>query len=238
MGKDTNAVPSIDQIPDLPSLKAGVTLLESSSRGAFHALAVDHLLLERPGTAWWIDTYGHAQTEPLADVAPSRRVLKKVQIARAFTAYQHYTLCSRLLEDPDYGTLATVDRDDVGLIVVPAVDGFYRDDDLDEDESERMVVSALARLAAAVRRYECPVLVSKARDDEFSEPVDRLVDERIECLETDEGARFIGAEFESLVYPVGNGMLQTTLTFWKQILEAREPAYPTPITAGSIQEVA
>jgi len=93
------------------------------------------------------------------------------------------------------------------------VDGFYRDDDLDEDESERMVVSALARLAAAVRRYECPVLVSKARDDEFSEPVDRLVDERIECLETDEGARFIGAEFESLVYPVGNRMLQTTLTF-------------------------
>lgn len=238
MGTNRDVASSIDQIPDLPSLEKGVTLLESSSRGAFHALAVDHLLLERPGTAWWIDTYGHAQTAPLADVAPSRRVLNKIQIARAFTAYQHHTLCSRLLEDPDYGPLATVDRDDVGLIVAPAVDGLYRDDDLDESESERMVVSTLARLAAAARRYDCPVLVSKAHDDEFSEPVDRLVDERIECLETDEGARFIGKEFESLVYPVGNGMLQTTLTFWKQILEAREPTYPTPITAGSIREVA
>ncbi|QLG47885.1 hypothetical protein [Natrinema halophilum] len=238
MGRNTNAVPSLDKIPDLPSLEAGATLLESSSRGAFHALAVDHLLLERPGTAWWIDTYGHAQTEPLADVAPSRRVLKKIQIARAFTAYQHYTLCDRLLEDPDYGKLASVDQDDVGLIVAPAIDGLYRDDDLNQDESERMVVSALARLAAAARRYECPVLMSKARDDEFAKPIDNLVDERIECLETDEGARFIGKEFESLVYPVGNGMFQTTLAFWKQVLEAREPAYPTSITAGSIREVA
>ncbi|PGF14337.1 hypothetical protein CP556_21505 [Natrinema sp. CBA1119] len=180
MGTNRDVASSIDQIPNLPSLENGITLLESSSPGAFHALAVDHLLLEWPGTAWWIDTFGHAQTKPLADVAPSRRVLKKIQTARAFTAYQHHTLCSRLLEDPDYGTLATVDRDDVGLIVAPAVDGLYRDDDLGEDESERMVVSALARLAAAARRYECPVLVSKARDDEFAAPIDNLVDERIE----------------------------------------------------------
>ncbi|QLG47845.1 hypothetical protein [Natrinema halophilum] len=238
MGGNTDVVPSIDQIPNLPTLEEGVTVLKSSSRGAFHALVVDHLLLERPGTAWWIDTHGHAQTAPLADVAPSRRVLKKIQIARTFTAYQHYTLCERLLEDPDYGVFASVDRDDVGLIVVPAVDGLYRDDDLDEDESERTVVSALARLAAAARQYECPVLVSKARDDEFTAPIDNLADERIQCLETDEGARFIGGEFESLVYPVGNGMVQTTLAFWKEILAAREPAYPTPITAGSIREVA
>ncbi|WP_254523163.1 hypothetical protein [Natrinema caseinilyticum] len=183
-------------------------------------------------------THGHAQTAPLADVAPSRRVLKKIQIARAFTAYQHYTLCSRLLKDPDYGALASVDQDDVGLIVAPAVDVLYRDDDLDESESQRMVVSALARLAVATRRYECPVLISKARDDEFAAPIDTPVDERIQCLETDEGARFIGGKFESLIYPVGNGMVQMTLAFWKQILETREPAYPTPITAESIQEVA
>ncbi|UHQ96340.1 hypothetical protein [Natrinema halophilum] len=238
MGRNTDVVQSIDQIPDLPSLEEGITLLESSSRGAFHALVVDHLLLERPGTAWWIDTHDHAQTAPLADVTPSRRVLRNIQIARAFTAYQHYTLCSRLLEDSDYGVLASVDRNDVGLIVVPAVDGLYRDDDLDGTEAERMVVSALARLATAARCYECPVLISKAHDDEFTAPVDNLVDERIQCLETDEGARFIGREFESLVYPVGNGMVQTTLAFWKQILEAREPAYPTPLTAGSIREVA
>ncbi|UHQ96233.1 hypothetical protein [Natrinema halophilum] len=134
--------------------------------------------------------------------------------------------------------LASVDRNDVGLIVVPAVDGLYRDDDLDGTEAERMVVSALARLAAAARQYECLVLISKARDDEFAAPIDNFVDERIQCLETDEGARFIGGEFESLVYPVGNGMVQTTLAFWNEILEAREPAYPSPITAGSIREVA
>ncbi|WP_254523758.1 hypothetical protein [Natrinema caseinilyticum] len=91
-------------------------------------------------------------------------------------------------------------------------------DDLD-DESERMVVSALARLAVATRQYECPVLISKVRDGVFTAPIDTLVDERIQCLETDQGVRFIGGEFEPLVYPVGNGIVQTTLAFWKQILE-------------------
>ncbi|WP_254524771.1 hypothetical protein [Natrinema caseinilyticum] len=75
MGRNTDIVSSIDQIPDLPSLEEGITLLESSSRGVFHALVVDQLLLERPETAWWIDTHGHAQTAPLADVAPSRRAI-------------------------------------------------------------------------------------------------------------------------------------------------------------------
>lgn len=156
-------------VPEMPSLEPGVTLLESADPGALHALVVDHILLERE-SAWWVDTYGHAQVEPLHEIAPSKRALDRIKVARAFTAYQHSTLCDRLLGDTSYNSDG-VDQDDVGLIVVPAVDGLYRDDEIDHDR-ESLLVHSLARIARAAREHDCPVLLTKARDDSFAEPVD------------------------------------------------------------------
>ncbi|APX98496.1 hypothetical protein [Natronorubrum daqingense] len=222
-------------IPDLPSLEPGVTLLESTKPGPLQTLVVDHVLLERE-SAWWIDTFGHAQTEPLSEIAPSRRALDRINVARAFTGYQHNTLCKRLLGDDSYSG-NDVDTDVVGLIVAPALDGFYRDDEMGE-QGQPLFMQSLAKLAAAARRYDCPVLVSRTRDDEFTAPIDRLVNQRLECESTQNGPRFTGEEFETLVYPLGDGWVQTTIAFWNHILEKRKPIYPKAIGPGSIREVA
>ena len=50
---------------------------------------LDHLLLH-DGPAFWVDANGHATTTVLAQIAPSRRLLDRIHIARGFTAYQHY----------------------------------------------------------------------------------------------------------------------------------------------------
>lgn len=225
-------------IPDLPRLEPGVTLLESddASAAALQTLTVDHLLLERTN-AWWIDVGGHLQVEPLVEIAPSSRILDRVKVARAFTAYQHYSLAETVLGEDRYAGSDVV-REDIGLIVVPYFDRLYRDHDLDGDEGEWLLVHALARIAAAARRFDVPVLITRYRDDEFGEPIDRLVDETLICESTRHGPRFESEDYETLVYHLGDGWLQTTWAYWRHILEQRKPVYPTAISPDRVKEVA
>lgn len=159
-------------------------------------------------------------------------------MARAFTAYQHYTLSHRLTSTNGGGETRGLSDDEVGLIVVPAVDGLYRDEDVDDFDGGELLVHALARLATAARHHECPVLVSRLQDDELSAPVARLASESLEVESTPQGPRFVSEDFETLVYPLGDGWFQTTLAFWNQILEKRAAVHPTPITSDMIREVA
>lgn len=226
----------IDPIPELPQLEPGVTLLESTAPGPLQTLVVDHVLLERK-PALWIDTRGYCQTEPLVEIAPSARILDRIQVARAFTAYQHYSLCETVLGEDRYAA-SMVARKDVGLIVVPAVDALYRDPELMDDEGEWILAHGLAKLAAAARRFDVPILVTRTRDDTFAEPIDRLVDKRLCCESTEHGPRFEGESFETLVYPLGDGWFQTTLAFWAHILKKRKPAYTTVVTPDAVKGVA
>lgn len=220
-------------IPDLPSLEPGVTLLETTDPGPLQTLVVDHVLLNRE-TAWWVDVHGHVQASAIAEIAPSRRVFERIQVARAFTAYQHYALCERLL-----GTHRHSPGGEPGIVVVPAVDALYRDGDLADGEGEWLFTHALAKLAAVARRFECPVLVTRTRDDELAAPIDRLAETRLECFGTENGPRFVGETFETLVYPLGDGWFQTTLAFWAHILEQRAKVYPKALgSEASIREVA
>jgi hypothetical protein len=41
------------------------------------------------------------------------------------------------------------------------------------------------------------------------------------CEQTRFGPRFIGDEFETLVYPIENGTVQTRLAFWQRVLQTR-----------------
>jgi len=82
----------------LPSLKDGVTLLDvEGGRGVpiLQSLVLDHLLLHA-GPAFWVDANGHATTTTLSQIAPSRRLLDRIHVARGFTAYQHYGAVSDL----------------------------------------------------------------------------------------------------------------------------------------------
>jgi hypothetical protein len=80
----------------LPSLGDSIALFDvEGGRGipVLQSLVLDHLLLH-DGPVFWVDANGHATTTTLSRIAPSRRLLDRIYIARGFTAYQHYgTVC-------------------------------------------------------------------------------------------------------------------------------------------------
>lgn len=204
--------------PQLPELDAGLQLLtlEAGVTRALHALTVDHVLLEG-GDACWIDPGTYAQSQPVVDLASSERILDRIRIARGFTPFQHLALLQQL---PEFVTGRTE------LVVVPDLDGFYRNDDLLADEGQEMLLTGVASLTRVAREHDVPVLLTRQRADAFSEPIATAATREIRCESTRFGPRFrTGDEDETLVYPVAGEYVQTTLSFWERVLAARQPLY-------------
>lgn len=202
----------LETVPELPTLEPGVILLASDQRitGALQSLVLDHLLLS-DGHALWVDSWGNATTVQLARVAPSRRTLERIFVARAFTPFQHYSI----LEDlPERIT------DQTTLIVVPAMDWFYDEDTLRHGEGEEMLTEAVTHLQDIGTTEGVPVLVTRHQDGGVGHCISDYTTERLECELTDFGPRFSGSNFETLIFRQ-NGYLQTTLTFWRRLLEQR-----------------
>ena len=240
----------------LPSLEDGITLLDiDGDRGVpiLQSIVLDHLLLHE-GPALWIDANGHATTTSLAQLAPSRRLLERIHIARGFTAAQHFAAVSNLPDAVEALIQASIgspperphtrEATDTGsshtpaLIVAPAVDAQYRaDDTLGENHAKTLQARTLARLATYAEGYDIPVLVTRNERNEFTEPVATVADHHLECEQTRMGPRVVGEDFETLVYPVDDGAYyQTTFAYWRQLLAARatqvgvEPTTPAPST--------
>lgn len=220
---------------DLPDLDTSVQLLEAEDadvRPPLHALTIDQVLLagaSGASTASWVDTGRYAQTNILHDIAPSPRVLDRLRIARGFTAYQHYALVEKAIRQIDSSTV---------LLVVPTVDAPYRRSDEAEVDAHEMLLRVLAQLARVPRRYNIPVLTTRTGDDRFGQAVEELAADTLTYRETRAGPRFEGTDHETLVYDVGNGWVQTTLAYWRQVLDARRPLYAmvdSDITAGSTE---
>ena len=207
-------------VPELPSLNAGLTLLASDERtgGALHSLVLDQTLVDQ-GRAVWVDAHGNGTTAPLAQLAPSPRVLERVDIARAFTPWQHHGLLRDLGEQIDEQT---------ALVVLPEFDWFYRADDLQRTERERMRDAGIELVESITTDRDVPVLLTQSRSDDFTAPLRSVVDETIQCELTQFGPRFAGEEFETLVYALGEGMVQTTLSFWRRVLASRHPSITEP----------
>ena len=258
------ADPATDEML-LPQLDDGITLLDvEGGRGVpiLQSLVLDHLLLH-DGPAFWVDGNGHATTTTLSQIAPSRRLLDRINVARGFTAYQHYgavcdlsTAVNQSIQESTENTGTTgkqaTGRDENGsphtpsLIVAPAVDTQYRSEDtLIRGHAETLQARTLARLSTYADGYDIPVLVTRNERNEFTEPVATAADHRLECEQTRMGPRFVGEEFETLVYPVADGTYyQTTFAYWRQLLAARAtqvgveptttaPSTPTPEGVGT-----
>jgi len=209
-------------VPELPQLTTGVHLLEAEGRpvGPLHALVLDHLLLDG-GRAVWVDANGYASSTHLAELAPSPRVLDRIDVARGFTAYQHQAL----LQDATDAI-----EDATSLLVAPAVDRFYRDDDIRGAEPQALLMKSLSQLASYAREAGLPVLVTRTAADDFAAPVERLADAVLTVQQTAFGPRFQGPDFETLCYTDGGATMQTTLTYWAQVLEARAPLHEEAAT--------
>ena len=235
------ADPATDEML-LPQLDDGITLLDvEGSRGVpiLQSLVLDHLLLH-DGPAFWVDANGHATTTTLAQIAPSQRLLNRIHVARGFTAYQHYSSVCDLPTAVNKAIQASTGSPGAqsrhppnrskdtsphtpALIVVPAVDAQYRTDDtLDQTDAETFQARTLARLSSYADGYDIPVLVTRNERNEFTESVATAADYHLECEQTRMGPRIVGEDFETLVYPVGDGAYyQTTFAYWRQLLAAR-----------------
>jgi hypothetical protein len=202
--------------PELPALDDGVTLLRTEERaGPLCALVVDHLL-RSDGAVYWVDAGGHARTDHLARVAPSERLLDRLRLARGFTAHQHHALVDRLAETG------------ADLFVLPAVDRPYHEETGYGDRIGLLesVANRLGPLSRAV-----PVLLTLTAHDDLTAPVANVVDRTVHHESTAFGPRFAGPGFETLVYPHGDGTVQTTLAFWARVLERRAVATTPEVLA-------
>jgi hypothetical protein len=221
----------LDTIPELPRLESGVTLLRTTAETRpvqpLQSLLVDTLLLGDGGDhAVWVDALDHARTDVLASLAPAPRLLDRVQVARGFTAYQHAAIVERLFDACREGGSATgLDVDSLSLVVCPAVDALYREDDVPPETAGPLCYRVLAWLRTIARDLDVPVLVTCWRDDDFAAPFETAATDVVTCRETPLGVRFESDDTETLVYPLDDGTVQTTLAYWAEILRARRPLY-------------
>lgn len=214
---------------ELPDLEPGLTLLEFDDglASALQALVVDHLL-RTDGRARWIDAGGRARTTTLRELAPSRRLLNRVRIARAFTAFQHATLVGTVDDRLRAADAAPA------VVVCPAVDLLARTGDLDGHERDELLLSTVATLARVARAHDCPVLVTRTPEvpGRVDGALERAADRTLACEATRFGPRFAGDGTETLVYAAdADGWRQTTIAYWARILAARADAAdaaPTP----------
>lgn len=211
--------------PTLPELDRGITLLdaETNTTGAVQALTLDRVLLagaDGESEGYWIGDGRHARTDGLHEIAPSPRVLDRLQVARAFTTNQHLQLLRTL------GDRLTEGAEPV-VCTLPGLDTHYRDGELAREDHE-VFCRALAELRGLVRDHDLTVLVTRSRRDEFTAPLERLAEHRLELTQTQFGPQFRDAERgeqETLVYDCGDGWVQTTLAYWQTVLAEREPLY-------------
>lgn len=198
--------------------------VDDRATGALHSLVLDHLLVD-DGAAVWVDARDNGTTRPLARIAPNLRLLERVSIARAFTPWQHQALLRDLRE-----SLA----DETSLVVAPAFDWFYRSDDLSETEGERLCAAASSLVATVAERERVPVVLTRTAGTPFAAELLDVVDDVVRCEVTAFGPRFAGDDFETLVYPHDDGTLQTTLSYWQQVLATRHPATASGTTPTEV----
>ncbi|MYL68973.1 hypothetical protein [Halorubrum distributum] len=207
---------------DLPELSSGVTLVDVDDD--LGVTPVQALLLDRvlgsDGPAFWVDGANRANTTRLRELAPADRVLDRVEVARGFTAHQHTALLDRLA-----GRLAA--RASPSVVLATGLDARYRAADVDRELAGDMFVRAVASVARVARVHDAPVLVTRCRDDAFSRPLRRAAATRLTCRATPFGPRFEDAagEAETLVYRGADGWTQTTLAYWREVLEHRARMY-------------
>jgi hypothetical protein len=209
---------------ELPELDAGLTLVDVDSD--LGVTPVQSVLLDcvfaGDGDAYWVDAAGAARTTRLRELAPDDRYLQRVHVARGFTAYQQTSLLDRLTGD--HVTTPSV-------VVATGIDRLYRDSDVPTDSAQELLVRAIAALARVGRVHDVPVVVTRSRADEFTQPLVNAAQTHLRCEDTRFGPRFTDAagDVETLVYHLGDGWLQTTLAYWQKVLAHRARMHNAPV---------
>ncbi len=214
-----------------PPLEPGLTCVEQPDVGALHRLVLGSDVDATEDTTGpsagretlWIDAGGAASTYGLTAQAPTRRALRGIRVARAFTAHQHHQLVRNAVGEASGRT---------GLVVAPNVAALYDGADASDAEIDRLFRASLELLADLADALAVPVLVSAPRaSDERRAAVRERADREIECERTDLGYAFATEGFETTGY-WQRGWWQTTIPYWAElcgtVAERAEALEPTP----------
>ena len=212
---------ALDHADAVPALEPGVTLL-SGGPTALHRIVVSELAGGRT-EALWVDPGMAVSVYALYDLAPSKRALAGLRVARAFTAYQHHSLVREL---PRRASARTE------LVVLPGVADLYRDDDVPDYERGELFSAALAVCTGLADSLSVPVVVSDDGDDDLSALAADYADAEVAAESTDQGLAFRGAGFETLGY-WGRDYWQTTIPYWVELFGAVDPQEPLPGAFGA-----
>ncbi|MEF8900786.1 MAG: hypothetical protein V5A25_06160 [Halovenus sp.] len=161
------------------------------------------------GPVYWIDARNTASTYALSRMAPTDGVLDRIRIARAFTAYQHFTLVERVINQVTPQT---------GFIVAPNLPSLYCDGDVPGHEANDMIEAAYKALATLGDSLGLPILVSTVTD-RFDDLISTHATRTVECIETGLGYRFEGETVQTHGYWYG-GCWQTTIPYWVDLFGA------------------
>lgn len=140
---------------EIPPVSAGLTLLRTDTHRptALHRMALQ-MVRDVDGIAYWVDARNTASTYALHEFADHDRLLRRIRLARAFTAYQHSTLAKRLVNTVTPRT---------GCIVAPNVASLYRDDDVPDHEAPTDAQERYGRARDGLRDVRYPSLDDGSR---------------------------------------------------------------------------
>jgi len=184
-----------DGAVELPRLDSGVTAVRPPAKrqGAVHQLALSERV-RRDGSAYWVDAGNAASSYTLYDIASAPRHVDTMQVARAFTAYQHYSLVRSL---PEVTALNTE------LVVAPNVDLLYDGCDLPLEERAEMLKSAMTILDGVAKSADAAVICSTRVNgrvgDIVCDAADRVVDVEVigQAVRGGRGVSVVGHGFRT-----------------------------------------
>jgi hypothetical protein len=187
-------------VGQFPTLDAGVQFLDDEDAPtALYRLVGSHLR-DTHGPAYWLDARNAASPAAI-DEHSTRRSVRSLRVARAFTGYQHYELVRGL---PGRVSPRTA------LVVAPNVASLYQAEDIPEYEADVMFDATLELLGALADAVDVPVVVTaKTRRERVREAADRTLD----ADRTRAGLRVDGPSFSTDVYWDDWGF-QTTIPYW------------------------
>ena len=179
----------------------------NSDRPVFQSIVAGEI--KNAGKAVWIDSGNNCSTYALRS-AGTEDLMRRVEIARCFTPYQHFQMIERVEEFID---------ENVELLVVPEISLLYEDGPFDEYEAEELFQEMWENLLETVEEYDLKLLVSV--NGVFSYLIEGSADNTVNVEETSQGAQYRSNRYRTLVYHRGN-YVQTTVPYWRHRPEVSE----------------
>ncbi len=171
----------------------GLNLVKSGRPGVFQEIIAQNL--DRLSTAIWLDVGNEASTYQLA-AETDEETLDRVQVARAFTPYQHNTLAN---------TIGEMTESSTEMLILPNVDVLYHE--LSSWEKRQMMKDSWAEIKRLTRSEQLKTVYSVRSRKETPSTVLESAGNFILDLEEERKKKY---------YYRDRGSLQTTMNYWRK----------------------